>query len=311
MPMHRVVTLLPSATEIVAALGFAGQIVGRSHECDYPTEIADRAVCTAPRFKVEGSSAEIDRRVYAIVRDALSVYLVDAAMLKRLNPDLIVTQSQCEVCAVSERDVEDALADWLGARPQIVSLRPNALHDIWDDIERVARALGAPERGADLTRRLKARVSAIADRSAQITAAQISSRPAVACIEWIDPLMAAGNWMPELVAMAGGRNILGEAGKHSPRITFDELHASNPDAIVISPCGFKIDRTMAELPALIGRPGWADLKAVREGRVFVVDGNQYINRPGPRIVESLEILAELIHPSTFRFGHEGSGWQRV
>ncbi|MFI5353538.1 MAG: cobalamin-binding protein [Candidatus Binatales bacterium] len=311
MPMHRVVTLLPSATEIVAALGFAGQIVGRSHECDYPAEIADHAVCTAPRFKVEGSSAEIDRRVNAIVRDALSVYSVDAAMLKRLNPDLIVTQSQCEVCAVSERDVEDALADWLGARPQIVSLKPNALSDIWDDIERVAIALGAPERGADLTRRLKARVSAIADRSAQITAAQISSRPAVACIEWIDPLMAAGNWMPELVAMAGGRNILGEAGKHSPRITFDELRAANPDAIVISPCGFKIDRTMAELPALIGRPGWADLKAVREGRVFVVDGNQYINRPGPRIVESLEILAELIHPSTFRFGHESSGWRRA
>jgi len=309
--MHRVVTLLPSATEIVAALGFAGQIVGRSHECDYPAEIADRAVCTAPRFKVEGSSAEIDRRVNAIVRDALSVYSVDAAMLKRLNPDLIVTQSQCEVCAVSERDVEDALADWLGARPQIVSLRPNALSHIWDDIERVAQALGAPERGADLTRRLKARVSAIADRSAQITAAQISSRPAVACIEWIDPLMAAGNWMPELVAMAGGRNILGEAGKHSPRITFDELRATNPDAIVISPCGFKIDRTMAELPALIGRPGWAELNAVREGRVFVVDGNQYINRPGPRIVESLEILAELIHPSTFRFGHEGSGWRRI
>ena len=304
--MHRVVTLLPSATEIVAALGFAGQIVGRSHECDYPAEIADRAVCTAPRFKVEGSSAEIDRRVNAIVRDALSVYSVDAAMLRRLNPDLIVTQSQCEVCAVSERDVEDALADWLGARPQIVSLRPNALSHIWDDIERVAIALGAPARGTELTRRLKARVSAIADPSAQI-----SARPAVACIEWIDPLMAAGNWMPELVAMAGGRNILGEAGKHSPRITFDELRAANPDAIVISPCGFKIDRTMAELPGLIARAGWAELKAVREGRVFVVDGNQYINRPGPRIVESLEILAELIHPSTFRFGHEGSGWQRV
>ncbi len=304
--MHRVVTLLPSATEIVAALGFTDQIVGRSHECDYPAEIAERPVCTAPKFKVEGSSAEIDRRVNAIVRDALSVYSVDAAMLRRLNPGLIVTQSQCEVCAVSEHDVEDALADWLGARPQIVSLRPNALRDIWDDIECVAAALGAPERGADLTRRLKARVSAIADRSAQI-----GSRPAVVCIEWIDPLMAAGNWMPELVAMAGGRNVLGEAGKHSPRITFDELRAIDPDAVVISPCGFKIDRTTAELPGLIGRTGWAQLKAVREGRVSVVDGNQYINRPGPRIVESLEILAELIHPDTFRFGHEGSGWQRV
>ena len=306
MTVPRVVTLLPSATEIVAALGFTAQIVGRSHECDYPAEVADRAVCTAPKFKVEGASAEIDRRVNAIVRDALSVYAVDTATLRRLNPDLIVTQSQCEVCAVSERDVEDAVAGWLGARPQIVSLRPDTLSDIWDDIEGVAIALGAPERGVDLTRRLKARGAAIAERSAQT-----SSRPAVACIEWIDPLMAAGNWMPELVAMAGGHNLLGAAGKHSPRITFDELRAGHPEVIVISPCGFKIDRTMAELASLTRLPGWAELPAVRAGRVFVVDGNQYLNRPGPRIAESLEILAELIHPEAFRFGHEGAGWRRV
>ncbi len=306
MTVHRVVTLLPSATEIVAALGFTAQIVGRSHECDYPAEVADRAVCTAPKFKVEGSSAEIDRRVNAIVRDALSVYAVDAATLRRLNPDLIVTQSQCEVCAVSERDVEDAVAGWLGARPQIISLRPDSLSDIWDDIERVAVALGVPERGVELTRRLRERGAEIAER-----AAQASSRPAVGCIEWIDPLMGAGNWMPELVAMAGGRNLLGAAGKHSPRITFDELRAGHPEVIVISPCGFKIDRTMAELASLTALSGWAELPAVRAGRVFVVDGNQYLNRPGPRIAESLEILAELIHPEEFRFGHEGTGWRRV
>jgi iron complex transport system substrate-binding protein len=305
-PMHRIVTLLPSATEIVAALGFADSIVGRSHECDYPREIENRPVCTAPKFKVGGSSAEIDRRVNAVVRDALSVYSVDADLIRRLNPDVIVTQTQCEVCAVSLRDVEDAVAATLGARPQIVPLAAVALAEIWEDIERVARALDAPARGVELTGRLKARTAAIADR-----AAKIDSRPAVACIEWIDPLMAAGNWMPELVAMAGGRNVFGAAGQHSPRVTFEDLAANDPDVIVLAPCGFDIARTMSEIQALSGRGGWANLKAVRESRVFVVDGNQYINRPGPRIVESLEILAELIRPDAFRFGHESSGWRRA
>jgi iron complex transport system substrate-binding protein len=305
-PMHRIVTLLPSATEIVAALGFAESIVGRSHECDYPREIESRPVCTAPKFKVGGSSAEIDRRVNAVVRDALSVYSVDADLIRRLNPDVIVTQTQCEVCAVSLRDVEDAVAATLGARPQIVPLAAVALAEIWEDIERVARALDAPERGVELTDRLKARTAAIAER-----AAALDSRPAVACIEWIDPLMAAGNWMPELVAMAGGRNIFGAAGRHSPWIKFEDLCANDPDVIVLAPCGFDIARTMSEIQALSGRAEWANLKAVRESRVFVVDGNQYINRPGPRIVESLEILAELIRPDTFRFGHESSGWRRA
>lgn len=302
----RVVTLLPSATEIVAALGFSDRIVGRSHECDYPAEIARLPACTAPKFELEGSSAEIDRRVRGIVRDALSVYAVDAEALRRLNPDLIVTQSQCEVCAVSERDVEQAVAQWVGGRPRIVSLAPASLSDIWSDIDRVARALGAPERGVELSARLRRRAAVIAERSAAC-----SSRPTIVCIEWIDPLMAAGNWMPELVAMAGGTNLIGIAGAHSPRISFDDLRKRNPEVILIAPCGFKMERTLAELPALAQHRGWAELRAVREHKVFVVDGNQYFNRPGPRIVESLEILAELIHPQVFRFGHEGDGWRRV
>jgi iron complex transport system substrate-binding protein len=304
--MHRIVTLLPSATEIVAALGFGAELVGRSHECDFPPEATRLPICTAPRFQVEGSSAEIDRRVKSALRDALSVYAVDTVMLQRLAPDLIVTQSQCEVCAVSLREVEEAVAQCLGTRPRIVSLAPRGLQDVWDDIERVAQALGAPERGAVLAQQLKARAAAIARQ-----AATSASLPSVACIEWIDPLMAAGNWMPELVAMAGGRNVMGEPGMHSPWITFEDLCAKDPEVIVIAPCGFKLGRTLAELPALVGRPEWPALKAVRERRVFVADGNQYFNRPGPRIAESLEILAEMIHPESYRFGHEGKGWQRL
>jgi iron complex transport system substrate-binding protein len=189
--MPRIVTLLPSATEIVCALGFEDQLVGRSHECDYPPAVAKLPALTEPKFKVEGTSAEIDQRVKQIVREALSVYRVDAAKLRELRPDVIVTQSQCEVCAVNMADVEDAISDWLGTRPTIVSLAPYALSDVFADMARVAASLGAERRGTELVAGLKRRLGAIAGKSRQAAA-----RPGVACIEWIDPLMAAGNWMP-------------------------------------------------------------------------------------------------------------------
>ncbi|MGO9451990.1 MAG: cobalamin-binding protein [Candidatus Binataceae bacterium] len=301
--MHRIVTLLPSATEIVCALGFRDELVGRSHECDFPAGVESLPALTEPKFKVEGTSAEIDERVKKIVGDALSVYRVDAARLRELKPDVIVTQSQCEVCAVSESDVEAAVAEWLGTRPRIVSLAPYALADVFEDMRRVASALGAPERGAEVTEKLRARLEAIEAR-----AATAKARPTFACVEWIDPMMSAGNWMPELVAMAGGTNLFGKAGEHSPWMKFDELAAKDPEVIIISPCGFPMKRSRGELPTLTGNPRWCDLRAVREKKVFVADGNQFFNRPGPRIVESLEILAEILHPELFRFGHEGSGW---
>jgi iron complex transport system substrate-binding protein len=304
--MPRIVTLLPSATEIVCALGFEDQLVGRSHECDYPPTVTRLPALTEPKFKVEGSSAEIDQRVKQIVREALSVYRVDAAKLRELRPDVIVTQSQCEVCAVNLADVEDAVADWLGARPTIVSLAPNALADVFTDMVHVASALDAKERGIALVAELKQRIGAVAARSKQA-----ASHPGVACIEWIDPLMAAGNWMPELVEMAGGKNLFGTAGEHSPWLKFDELAAADPDLMLISPCGFNMTRAAQDLPALTGNPLWSTLKAVRAGRVYLADGNQYFNRPGPRIVESLEILAEITHPELFHFGHQGSGWRQV
>jgi len=303
--MHRIVTLLPSATEIVCALGFGDELVGRSHECDFPAGVERLPALTEPKFKVEGTSAEIDERVKRIVGDALSVYRVDAARLRELKPDVIVTQSQCEVCAVSESEVESAVAEWLGERPRIVSLAPYALSDVFEDTVRVAAALGDRKRGEETVAKLRARMDAIAER-----ARSAKSRPTFACIEWIDPMMSAGNWMPELVEMAGGTNLFGKAGEHSPWMKFEELAAANPEVIMVSPCGFSMRRSREELPTLTGNPQWKTLRATRDGKVFLADGNQYFNRPGPRIVESLEILGEMLHPEIFKFGHEGSGWAR-
>ena len=303
MANHRIVSLIASATEIVCALGFEDQLVARSHECDFPLSVKQLPQCTEPKFNVEGTSYEIDQRVKAIVQEALSVYRVDSNTLEALRPTHIITQSQCEVCAVSLRDVEQAVCEMVSSKPIIVSLEPNALSDVWADIRRVADALGTPDRAERLIALLQSRISEITQR-----AQQLSTNPTVACIEWIEPLMAAGNWMPELVAMAGGENLFGEAGKHSPWMTWEELIAKNPDVIFVSPCGFDIPRTMQEMNLLSGKPEWEKLNAVQSGRVFVADGNQYFNRPGPRLVESLEILAEMIHPDVFNFGHCGKGW---
>lgn len=305
MNKHRIISLIASATEIVCALGFEDQLVGRSHECDYPPSVKLLPQCTSPKFNVEGTSYEIDQRVKAIVQDALSVYRVDSNILEELQPTHIITQSQCEVCAVSLKDVEQAVCELTGSHPVIVSLEPNSLADIWADIRRVADALDASARGLELVDGLRSRMDEIAQ-----TALRVQARPTVAYVEWIDPLMAGGNWMPELVEMAGGINLFGEAGKHSPWMTWNDLVAKEPDIIFVSPCGFDIERTLQEMDLLGGRPGWETLKAVRSNRVFVADGNQYFNRPGPRVAESLEILAETLHPDLFHFGHEGAGWVR-
>lgn len=305
MTHRRIVSLIASATEIVCALGFRDQLVGRSHECDYPPSVMGLPVCTEPKFPTAGSSREIDERVKTILRDALSVYRVHADRLRELQPDVIVTQSHCQVCAVSLADVEQALHDWLGTRPRLVSLEPNTLADVWESIAQVARALDAPERGTQLVEHLKGRITAIAEQ-----AQALSDKPTVAYIEWIEPLMAGGNWMPELIELAGGINLFGVAGKHSPWMSWEELREKDPDVLFVAPCGFDIERTRTEMAALTRRAEWPQLKAVRSGRVYLADGNQFFNRPGPRLVESLEILAEALHPHVFHFGHHGRGWQR-
>jgi iron complex transport system substrate-binding protein len=300
--MTRIVSLLPSATEIVCAVGMSSNLVGRSHECDYPPEVTRLPALTAPRFNPEGRSAEVDKRVKSLVENALSVYRVDADQLMALRPEVIVTQSQC---AVSERELNTALAQWMGTSgPTIVSLTAKSMDDVFTDITRVASVLGVEQAGMQVTASMKERIGRIAQRAAGAT-----SHPSVATIEWIDPLMSGGNWMPELVEKAGGRNLFGQAGRHSPWIKFEQLADADPDVIFVSPCGFGIDRSLKELGALARDPGWAGLSAVTKGRVFVADGNHYFNRPGPRIVESVEILAEILHPQLFSFGHQGHGWR--
>ncbi len=306
MTTKRVVSLIPSCTEIVCALGRENDLVGRSHECDFPESVRRLPVCTEPKFHPDGSSYEIDQRIKAILQQALSVYRVHGNVLKELRPDVIITQAQCEVCAVSLREVEEAVGQWVGTRPQIISLEPRTLSDVWAGIVRVAETLEVPERGAELIKNLKQRVFVIT-----AMARTLSPGPTVACIEWIEPLMAAGNWMPELVEMAGGINLFGEAGRHSPWMTWEELVQKDPNLIVVLPCGFDIKRTREEMPVLTRKAEWLRLRAIRSGRVYLTDGNQYFNRPGPRLVESLEILAEILRPDVFRFGHEGTGWEHL
>jgi iron complex transport system substrate-binding protein len=301
----RIVSLLPSATEIVAALGLADQLVGRSHECDFPPGVERLPALCAPKLRIEGSSREIDRDVKALVANGLSVYRVDAERLRDLAPDVIVTQTQCGVCAVAEADVLAATCNWAGASVRIVSLAPNRLEDVFADVERVAGALHVQARGAAVVAGLRERLDALAARTSSL------AKPAVACIEWLDPLMAAGNWVPELVEIAGGRNLFGEAGEHSPWLEWEVVRRADPDVVVAMPCGFDLARTRRELSALERLPGWPELRAVREGRLSIVDGHQYFNRPGPRLVESAEILAEILHPGVIQFGHRGRGWTPI
>ncbi|MEX1244112.1 MAG: cobalamin-binding protein [Thermoanaerobaculia bacterium] len=302
----RILSLLPSATEVVCALGLRDALVGRSHECDYPPGVEELPFCTEPKIDVHGSSHEIHQQIEKLLGASLSVYRVDAAKLRDLQPTHIVTQVQCEVCAVSLGDVEAALADWADSRPRIVALNPRSLEDCFSDIERAASALGTPSRGASLVGALRQRMSAISKRTRSVLV-----RPRVTSIEWLSPLMAAGNWIPQLVEMAGGESLFGEPGQHSPWLDWDALLAGDPDLIFLFPCGFSLPRIREEIPLLAADPRWRKLRAVREGRVFLCDGNQYFNRPGPRLVESLEIMAEILHPEIFRFGHEGSGWERL
>ncbi|MEO8433050.1 MAG: cobalamin-binding protein [Acidobacteriota bacterium] len=304
-PSPRIVSLLPSATEIVSALGFADALVGRSHECDFPLEVRKLPVCTAPKLDPTGSSREIHARIEELLSEAISVYRVDAELLLALAPTHVLTQVHCDVCAVNLADVRSAVAGWTPA-PTLVALGASTISEAMRDIERVAAALGVPQRGAAVTSRLVSRMEAIRD-----AAVYASRRPRVATIEWLSPPMAAGNWIPELVRMAGGENLFGEMGRHSPWLGPDALREADPDIIVAFPCGFGLERSETDAGLLEEIPGWETLAAVRRGAVYLADGNQFFNRPGPRLVESLEILAEILHPDRFDFGHRGAAWRKA
>ena len=299
---RRVVSLIASATEIVCALGRGDWLVGRSHECDYPADVLELPQLTEAKFKVDGSSAEIDARVQEIVRDGLSVYRVHGDKLRELAPDVIVTQDHCAVCAVSLSDVEAATCTWTGHRVDIVSLKPDSTADVFRDIRRVAAALDSTSAGERLIAHMQRHLDAV---RAKVAACP---RPRVAFIEWVEPLMAGGNWMPELVETAGGNNLFGEAGKHSDWMQWADVVAADPDVIVVAPCGYDLARCRQELPLLEAKPGWTDLAAVRARRVYFADGNAYFNRPGPRLADSAEILAEMLHPEVVPPRHQVTAW---
>ena len=301
----RIISLIASATEIICKLGFEKQLVGRSHECDFPATITCLPKCSSPKIDVSASSFEIDRQVKDVVRKSLSVYNVDTEKLRELDPDVIVTQDHCEVCAVNLKDVEKAVCDWLDKKPRIVSLRPNNLSDIWLDIKNVAQALGVPVLGDELVSTMINRMTAISNK-----AKSLDRQPSVACIEWLEPLMAAGNWIPELVAMLGANDLFGQPGVHSPWLNWETFVDKDPDYIITMPCGWGLERSRRELSAITTKPDWEKLKAVKNSNVYLTDGNQFFNRPSPRLVESMEILAEILYPEDFSFDHTLS-WKRL
>lgn len=303
MPGLKIISLLPAATEIVCALGLEQQLIGRSHECDYPESIQKLPVCSSAKFLSGSDSAAIDAQVKEILSEALSIYTIDRELIKSLAPDIIITQAQCEVCAVNLNDVEKALKDLMDKECRLISLSPGGLQDIYKDISYLAEELNAQQSGVELLELAEERTDIIRHKLKFIT-----QKPTVVCIEWLSPLMLAGNWTPEIVEIAGGIPVLSEKNKHSAYVDYQLIREADPDILVIMPCGFSVQRTLQEINLLLELPGWTELKAVKEQRVYIVDGNQYFNRSGPRITDSIEIMAEIINPKQFIFGYEGNGW---
>ncbi|MEH1997928.1 MAG: cobalamin-binding protein [Nostoc sp.] len=300
----RIVSLIPGGTEILATLGLVDAIVGRSHECDYPPEIQNRPICTQARLNSNASSSEINDEVNTLLQSALSIYEIKTDVLEQLQPTHILTQDQCDVCAVSLDEVEKAVATLIDSKPQIISLQPNSLKDVWADIERVGNTFGVDS--VKILENLEARVKICQQR---IQGLSLNEVPSVACIEWTDPLMVAANWIPELVNLAGGHSLFCATGQRSPILPWETLLTTNPDVIVFMPCGFDLNRTRQEANLLTQRSDWEKLHATQAGRVYITDGNSYFNRPGPRLVDSLEILAEILHPEIFQYGYKGTDWQ--
>ena len=312
----RVVSLLASATEMIAALGCLDQLVARSHECDYPPDVLSLPVVSRVQIDVETSSADIDAQIKRLSQSkletenaalkALSIYAIDVALLQELRPDVIITQTQCEVCAVSERDVMQAVEQLTGLQPRIVALAPYRLDDVWEDVVRVGEALDRRTQAELLVQSYQQRLMDLHELSAHQ-----GKKPRVAVLEWLDPLMGAGNWTPELVEMAGGEHVFGEIGQHSPWLSWEELLAADPDVLVLSPCGFTLERTLQDVPLLEKHPSWQSLQAVKDGRVYAIDGNAYINRSGPRLVESAEIMGRILWGPLPGIRVDEQAWMRV
>ncbi|HYN19454.1 MAG TPA: cobalamin-binding protein [Thermoanaerobaculia bacterium] len=284
----RIVSLVPNGTEILFALGAGDLVVGVSHECDYPAEARTRPILTGSALRPGMSAAEIDQVVAAQVGSGESLYTLNEARIAELAPDLIVTQQLCPVCAVSTEQVGDAIRP-LPRCPEVVSLDPKTLADVFADIRRVGEAIGRTGEAEALLKSLERRLEAVRARVRGL------ARPRVAALEWLDPLFAGGHWVPEMVEAAGGIDVFAKPGDHSARLTPQQLREADPDVVIVMPCGYDEPGAAAQLALVIGRPEWRELRAVREGRVYPVDANGCFSRPGPRLVDGIERLAEIFH----------------
>lgn len=288
----RIVSLLPSATDLVCMIGLRDSLVGRTHECDWPPGIETVPAVTADNLATHAMrSREIHEAIGGTVHSGSSVYHLDTAALDRARPDLILTQELCEVCAVSYRDVARA-ARMLETDMQVVSLEPRGIEDILEHVLLVGRLTETEEQAQEVVADARARLRALRDATRDLP------RQRVVCIEWLDPIFAAGHWVPEQVAAAGGEEMIGRSGRPSREVSWEAVAEARPEVLVLMPCGMPIERTLGELDTLTGRPGWDDLPAVRAGRVHVVDASSYFNRPGPRVIRGAEILFHLLHPDT-------------
>lgn len=305
---QRIVSLLPSSTEILCALGLEASLVGISHACDYPPGLTALPRLTTPARHTSGEGRVLDRDVHAVARAGLSAHCLELDLLRTLQPDLIVTQDQVTVGGVSYAEVLEATRHVLGTPVEVLSLHPTLLQDIWDDIHRVGEATGQKRQAATLLEGLFARVNTIVAESIMLR-----EPPRVAVLVWTDPLRLAGYWLPDLIQLAGGTAGCCTPGAPAPAVAWVRLQEYAPEVLLLSPCGSTLAQTHAALPTLQQLAGWYDLPAVRQGHVYAVDGQTYFHRPGPRIVDSLELLAGLIHPDLFGefLPQEGQVYYRV
>lgn len=290
----RICSLLPSATEIAFALGLGESVVGVSHECDFPDEARRKPVIVRGRIASPASpSGEIDRQVREQLNAASSLYTLDREQLQHLAPDLILTQELCRICAVDYREVEQ-VCQAMDPRPEILSLAPTSLDGVFDDIARVAECTNSAGRAQMLIASLEARIDDL-----QRKTSGLDFRPRVACLEWLDPIFSAGHWIPQMVALAGGEDVLARPGEPSAQLSWNHVVERAPEVLILMPCGFDVQRTLSEIALVKERPGWNELPAVSAGRVFAVCANALFSRPGPRLIDGLELLAGLLHPRLF------------
>ena len=300
----RIISLISSATEIVSSLQCMNSLVGISHECDYPESIKKLPVCSEPRFDINGKSIEIDQNIKSLLQEALSIYRVKEDTIRSLKPDIIITQSQCDVCAVSIRDVRIAIEQAIGINPEIISLSPTCLEDVWNDILELGIVLEKESIAKDIVENIKGDISIISKRNKN------KDPVSVGCIEWIEPLMFAGNWVPEIIQIVGGLSLFGVVGEHSNWSKYEELYQHDPDKIIFMPCGYNMNKTEAELSNLTRDVRWKSLKAVKANEVYLTDGNQYFNRPGPRLLDSIKIMDDIIN-NTNVYNFKNYGWKRL